>query len=88
MQNWQLFLDVFGYADDLTLLGPSLAGLKQMLNVCEDYAKEYNILFNAFGQHVLQLCLTVAKLITNVFMFIDKSMRLVLPIAIKVHTYK
>ena len=34
------FLGVFGYADDLTLLCPSLAGLKQMLNVCEDYAKE------------------------------------------------
>ena len=41
------FLGVFGYADDLTVLCPSLAGLKQMLNVCEDYAKEYNILFNA-----------------------------------------
>ena len=59
------FLGVFGYADDLTLLCPSLAGLKQMLNVCEDYAKEYNILFNAsklhFGknyldaQHVLHM---------------------------------
>ena len=61
-------LGVFGYADDLTLLCPSLAGLKQMLNVFEDYAKEYNILFNAsksklmhFGkkyfdaQHVLHM---------------------------------
>ena len=47
MQNWQLILGVFGYADDLTLLCPSLAGLKQMLNVGEDYAKVYNILFNA-----------------------------------------
>ena len=27
-------------------LYPSLAGLKEMLNVCESYAKEYNILFN------------------------------------------
>ena len=26
-------LGVFGYADDLTILCPSLAGLKQMLNV-------------------------------------------------------
>ena len=46
----------------------AIAGLKQMLNVCEDYAKEYNILFNAsksklmhFGknyvdaQHVLHM---------------------------------
>ena len=62
------FLGVFSYADALTLLCPSLAGLKQMLNVCEDYAKEYNILYNAsksklmhFGknyfdaQHVLHM---------------------------------
>ena len=42
-----LFLSVFGYADDFTFLCPSLSGLKQMLNVCEDYAKEYTILFNA-----------------------------------------
>ena len=54
--------------DDLTLLCPSLAGLKQMLTVCEDYAKGCNILFNASksklmhfgrnyfdGQHVLHM---------------------------------
>ena len=42
-----LFLGVFGYADDLTLLCPTLSGLQEMLNVCEDFAKDYNILFNA-----------------------------------------
>ena len=41
------YLAVFGYADDLTLLCPSLTGLKEMLNTCEPYAKDYNILFNA-----------------------------------------
>ena len=41
------FLGVFGYADDLTLLCPTLSGLREMLNICEDYAKDYNILFNA-----------------------------------------
>ena len=41
------FLGVFGYADDLTLLCPTLSGLEEMLNVCEDFAKDYNILFNA-----------------------------------------
>ena len=40
------FLGVFGYADDLTLLCPTLSGLQEMLNVCEDFAKDYNILFN------------------------------------------
>ena len=37
---------VFGYADDLTLLCPTLSGLQEMLNVCKDFAKDYNILFN------------------------------------------
>ena len=41
------YLGVFGYADDLTLLCPSLTRLKEMLNTCEVYAKHYNILFNA-----------------------------------------
>ena len=40
------FLGVFGYADDLTLLCPTLSSLQEMLNVCEDFAKDYNILFN------------------------------------------
>ena len=40
------FLGVFGYADDLTLLCPTLSGLREMLNTCEDYVKDYNILFN------------------------------------------
>ena len=41
------FLGVFGYADDLTLLCPTLSGLQEMLNACEDFATDYNILFNA-----------------------------------------
>ena len=41
------FLGVFGYSDDLTLLCPTLSGLQEMLNVCEDFSKDYNILFNA-----------------------------------------
>ena len=76
MQNWQQFLRVFGYADDLfTLLCPTLSGLREMLNICEDYAKDYNILFNAskgklmyFRKMMLivmtfYLCLMVARLI-------------------------
>ena len=41
------FLGVFGYADDLTLLCPTLSDIQEMLNFCEDFAKDYNILFNA-----------------------------------------
>ena len=54
------YLGVFGYANDLTLLCPSLTGLKEMLHTCEDYAKDYNILYNAkksklmyFGRNII-----------------------------------
>ena len=49
------FLGVFGYADDLTLLCPTLSGLQEMLNICEDYAKDYNILFNASKSKLMYL---------------------------------
>ena len=41
------YMGVFGNADDLSLLCPSFSGIKEMLNICEKYAKKYNILFNA-----------------------------------------
>ena len=40
-------MGVFGYADDLSLLCPSLEGLKEMLFLCEQYAIDYKIMFNS-----------------------------------------
>ena len=36
----------FGYADDLTLLAPTVHSLRQMLSICADYALEFKVLFN------------------------------------------
>ena len=41
------FMKVFGYADDLSLLCPSLEGLKKMLFLCEQYALDDKIMFNS-----------------------------------------
>ncbi len=35
-----------GYADDIKLLYLSLNGMQQMVDMCVDYADEYNIKFN------------------------------------------
>ena len=35
-----------GYADDILLLCPNVAGLREMIEICEEYAKEHDILFN------------------------------------------
>ena len=42
----QKFLGALGYADDVLLLSPTLYGLDQMINVCEQFSKDYDIMFN------------------------------------------
>ena len=37
------YMGVFGYAADLSLLCPSFTGIKEMLNICEKYARKYDI---------------------------------------------
>ena len=34
------------YADDLTLLAPTLSGLQVLIKICERYADEFDIKFN------------------------------------------
>ena len=40
------YIGVLGYADDLTLLSPSVNALSKMVGICEEYVKEYDIVFN------------------------------------------
>ena len=42
-----VFSGAFAYADDLTLLCPSVGALKEMVAICSAYALEYDIKFNA-----------------------------------------
>ena len=39
-------MGIFGYADDIVLLSPTLGGLQNMLNICEQYATEHNLSFS------------------------------------------
>ena len=39
------YVKALSYADDITLLSPSIRGLNEMLYICCEYA-EYNIIFN------------------------------------------
>jgi hypothetical protein len=42
-----LFTGALSYADDVALLAPTLTAAKVMLNVCEQFANNFNVLFNA-----------------------------------------
>ena len=41
------YVGVLGYADDLTLLSPSVRSLNKILLICNNFADEFNITFNA-----------------------------------------
>ena len=42
-----VYMGVLSYADDITLLCPSIRGLNCMLNICSEYADNYDITFNS-----------------------------------------
>ena len=48
-----IFCGSFGYADDIILLCPSISGLKEMIKICELYAKIHNITFNGTKSKLL-----------------------------------
>ena len=39
-------MGIVGYAEDNVLLSPILDGLQNMRNICEQYAKQYNLFFS------------------------------------------
>ena len=40
------YAGAFGYTDDIPLIAPSLSSLKQMMQICENFAKSHNIVYN------------------------------------------
>ena len=40
------YFGAVGYADDLTLCAPSASGLRKMIEICEDFGKEFSVKYN------------------------------------------
>ena len=40
------YTGAFGYADDIALVARSLSSLKQMIQICEQFAESHSITFN------------------------------------------
>ncbi len=47
------YMGVYCYADDLSLLSPTVTGIREMLHICEKFASRYNIMFNAKKSQLL-----------------------------------
>ena len=41
------FVDALAYADDIVLIAPTPSAMRQLLLICDMYAVEYDIMFNA-----------------------------------------
>ena len=65
-------MGVLSYADDITLICPSIWGLNKMLKICNTLSKNTIILFNKkttcikFGDLILLLLLLLVRLITRI----------------------
>ena len=56
-----VYMGALSYADDITLIAPSIGGLNEMLKLCDNYATVYNVIFNSkktvcikFGNEVIR----------------------------------
>ena len=47
------YAGALAYADDITLISPSMTGFKKMSSICEQYASDYDILFNGSKSRLL-----------------------------------
>ena len=36
-----------GYADDVVIISPSICAMQQLLDICDSFAREYSVMFNA-----------------------------------------
>jgi hypothetical protein len=43
----------FGYADDVIFVSPTMHAMRVLLSVCEQFAKEYDVLFNPHRSQLL-----------------------------------
>ena len=48
-----VFLGGLGYADDVCLLSPNRGSMSIMLTICEDFSKEYDVVFNSSKSHLI-----------------------------------
>ena len=65
------YADALAYAD-ITLISPSMTGLRKMSSICEQYASDYDILFNGSKSKLLFFngsCCNVSTLGIVVFFY-------------------
>ena len=80
------FVGALAYADDVTLVAPRPSGIRTLINVCEQYALDYDITFNGTKSQqmflkvdFLMFLLVAFMLMDNMLMFLSVQCTLVIP---------
>ena len=47
VSKYIFFVGALAYADDLALFAPSASAMRTLLKICDDYSKQYSVVFNA-----------------------------------------
>ena len=85
------YMGIFTYADDISLLCPTLSGIQKMLHICEEYAFNYKITFNATKSQLLYFScldkdhsdlLSLTMKDGNVIPYVSKCLHLIIIIII------
>ena len=59
------FVGALAYADDIVLLAPTASALRKMLAICDSYASEFHIVFNANKSKCLFLFPSTRRFLYN-----------------------
>ena len=46
------YVDTLAYADDVVLIAPTASAMRKMLAICDSFAIEYCVSFNAFNANL------------------------------------
>ena len=72
----RIYCGGFGYADDLTVVSPTHFGLRKMIEICEEYASEMDLLFNPKRLNYYVIILDVVYLCDALVDVVDTEMYL------------
>jgi hypothetical protein len=61
------FLAALAYADDITLLAPTAEAMRSLLHMCDEFACDYDVIFNANKSKCLRLGKSVCHILPTFF---------------------
>ena len=69
------FVGALAYADDVTLVAPSRSGIRTLINVCEQFALDYDITFNGTKSQLMFLNVDFLMFLLVAFMLMDNMLK-------------